>query len=71
MFCRLEELKKALSDRFEREFEEFSAMLEIKRMEMARLETETKKRKLEEEGRRLREVRHYFINKNILSFRFN
>lgn len=52
----MEELKRILSERFEREYEEYSAMLEIKRSEMARLETEMKKKKLEEEGKRLRQV---------------
>ena len=42
----MEELKRILSERFEREYEEYSAMLEIKRSEMARLETEMKKKKL-------------------------
>jgi hypothetical protein len=52
----LEELKKILNERFEREFAEYSEQLELKRAEMARLETEMKKLKLEEEGKRLREV---------------
>ena len=54
---RLEELKKTLSAQFEREYDEYSAMLAAKRAEMGRLETQMKKMKLEEEGKRLRQVR--------------
>ena len=53
----MEELKKTLSAQFEREYDEYSAMLAAKRAEMGRLETQMKKMKLEEEGKRLREVR--------------
>jgi len=46
-----------LTDLFEAEYAEWTEELERKRAEMARLETEMKKIKLEEEGRRLKEVR--------------
>ena len=50
-------MKKILKDRFEAEYAEWSEQLERKRAEMARLETEMKKIRLEEEGKRLKEVR--------------
>ncbi len=46
-----------MTDLFEAEYAEWTEELERKRAEMARLETEMKKIKLEEEGRRLKEVR--------------
>ena len=50
-------MKKILKDRFEAEYAEWSEQLERKRAEMARLEPEMKKIRLEEEGKRLKEVR--------------
>ena len=46
-----------LKERFEFEYTEWMDELNRKRKEMARLETEMKKIKLEEEGRRLKEVK--------------
>ena len=51
-----------LKERFEFEYTEWMDELNRKRKEMARLETEMKKIKLEEEGRRLKEVKQLSIN---------
>ena len=56
-WSRCEGLKKLLKERFELEYTEWTDELNRKRSEMARLETEMKKIKLEEEGRRLKEVK--------------
>ena len=51
-----------LKEKFELEYTEWMDELNRKRKEMARLETEMKKIKLEEEGRRLKEVKQLSIN---------